>query len=67
MRRDRWLSELIAVTPGERDKGYATTHVFSAGTSRIAVARVLPDEYRGLEQYGFDLPGFYAQSSQVAP
>ena len=64
-RRDRWVSEIIAVTPGEREKGYATTHVFSAGTGRVAVAGVLPDEYRDLERYGFDLPGFYAESSQV--
>ena len=27
---------------------------------------VLPDEYRDLERYGFDLPGFYAESNQVA-
>ena len=65
-RRDRWLSEIIAVTPGEREKGYATTHVFSADTGRVAVAGVLPDEYRDLERYGFDLPGFYAECSQVA-
>jgi pilus assembly protein CpaF len=64
-RRDRWLSEIIAVTPGEREKGYATTHVFSADTGRVAVAGVLPDEYRDLERHGFDLPGFYAESSQV--
>jgi hypothetical protein len=30
-RRDGWLSEIIAVTPGEREKGYATTHVFLGG------------------------------------
>ena len=65
-RRDRWVSEIIAVSPGERDKGYATTHVFRTGTGRVAAAGVLPDEYRDLERYGFDLPGFYAESSQVA-
>ena len=26
-----------------------------------SVAGVLPDEYRNLEQYGFDLPAFYAE------
>jgi pilus assembly protein CpaF len=65
-RRDRWVSEIIAVTPGEREKGYATTHVFSAGADRIAVAGVLPDEYRDLERHGFDLRGFYTESSKVA-
>ena len=65
-RRDRWVSEIIAVTPGEREKGYATTHVFRSGAGRIAVAGVLPDEYRDLERHGFDLRGFYAESSEVA-
>jgi pilus assembly protein CpaF len=64
-RRDRWVSEILAVTPGEREKGYATTHVFrSAG--RIAAAGVLPDEYRDLERHDFDLRGFYAESSEAA-
>jgi len=65
-RRARWVSEIIAVTPGERDKGYATTHVFWSGAGRIASARVLPDEYRDLERHDFDLRGFYAESSEVA-
>jgi pilus assembly protein CpaF len=65
-RRDRWVSEILAVTPGEREKGYATTHVFRSGAGRIAVAGVLPDEYRDLERHGFDLHGFFAESSQVA-
>jgi pilus assembly protein CpaF len=65
-RRDRWISEILAVTPGEREKGYATTHVFGSGADRIAVAGVLPDEYRDLERHGFDLHGFFAESSQVA-
>ena len=42
-RRDRWVSEIIAVTPGEREKGYATTHVFRArhrpGRGRRGAAR----------------------------
>ena len=68
-RRDRWVSEILAVTPGEREKGYATTHVFtpsSTGQSEQAgpaVPGVLPDEYRALERYGFDLVGFYAQAA----
>jgi hypothetical protein len=27
---------------------------------------VLPDEYRDLERHGFDLYGFFAESSEVA-
>ncbi|SDT02076.1 Pilus assembly protein, ATPase of CpaF family [Friedmanniella luteola] len=61
-RRDRWLAEILAVTPGERDRGYATTHVFRPAAGQPAVAGVLPDEYRSLEQYGFDLPTFYAEA-----
>ena len=61
-RRDRWLAEILAVTPGERDRGYATTHVFRPAAGRPTVAGVLPDEYRHLEQHGFDLPAFYAEA-----
>ena len=28
-----------------------------------AVPGVLPDEYRALERYGFDLAGFYARAA----
>jgi pilus assembly protein CpaF len=60
-RRSRWVSEIIAVSPGEREKGYATTHVFRPSYGRPAVAGVLPDEYRVLEQFGFDLRGYLAE------
>lgn len=68
-RRSRWVSEVIAVSPGEREKGYATTHVFRPSYGRCAVAGVLPDEYRALEQYGFDLRGYLAegQLAEAAP
>jgi len=64
-RRDRWVSEIVAVTPGEREKGYATTHVFAARQGRCATAGVLPDDYRVLERHGFDLRGFYAESTEA--
>ena len=60
-RRSRWVSEIIAVSPGEREKGYAITHVFRPSYGRPAVAGVLPDEYRSLEQFGFDLRGYLAE------
>lgn len=63
-RRDRWVSEIIAVTPGEREKGYATTHVFTPSPAGPAQAGVLPDEYRDLQRYGFDLAGFHAAATQ---
>ena len=65
-RRDRWVSEIIAVTPGEREKGYATTHVFTPSTHGPAEPGVLPDDYRALQRHGFDLPGFYAAASSTA-
>ena len=60
--RRRRVAEVIAIDPGERETGYATTHVFRPAPGRPAVADVLPDEYRDLEQYGFDLPAFYAEA-----
>src|SRR5215213_10140036 len=60
--RQRWVSEIITVGPGEREKGYATTHVFRPSRRRAAVAGVLPDEYRNLDRHGFDLHGFYAEA-----
>jgi pilus assembly protein CpaF len=60
-RRTRWVSEIIAVSPGEREKGYATTQVFRPSYGRPAVAGVLPDEYRDLEQFGFDLRAYLAE------
>lgn len=58
-RRERWVSEIITIHPGEREKGYSTTHVFrTAPGERVAVAGVLPDDYRDLARFGFDLPAF---------
>ncbi|GAB2761902.1 CpaF/VirB11 family protein [Nocardioides salsibiostraticola] len=59
--RQRRVAEIIALDPGERETGYATTHVFAAGLDGTAVPVVLPDEYRTLASYGFDLAGYVAQ------
>ncbi len=56
--RTRRVVEIVAVDPGERETGYATTHVFAAGPDRVAKPGVLPDAYRSLASYGFDLPGY---------
>lgn len=56
--RTRRVVEIVAVDPGERETGYATTHVFAAGPDRVAKPGVLPDAYRSLAGYGFDLPGY---------
>ncbi len=62
VRRRRWVSEIIAITPGEKEKGYATTTVFHAGDTRRATAHTLPDHLRRLERHGFDLAGFLTEA-----
>jgi pilus assembly protein CpaF len=57
-RRNRRVAEVIALAPGEKEPGYATTHVFSPDASGVAVPDVLPDEYRALARQGFDLAGY---------
>lgn len=59
--RHRRVAEIIALEPGERDTGYATTHVFTPDSSGAAVPAVLPDAYRSLASHGFDLAGYLAQ------
>jgi len=61
-RRRRWVSEIVAIAPGEKEKGYAATTVFEAGDGRVALAQTLPDELRRLERHGFDLAGFLAEA-----
>jgi len=56
--RTRRVAEIITLAPGEKHPGYATTHVFSADPSGVAVPDVLPDEYRALTHHGFDLSGY---------
>lgn len=58
--RTRRVAEVIALTPGEKELGYATTHVFRTDAAGIAVPEVLPDEYRALAQYGFDLAAYFS-------
>ena len=53
-------------SPGASGRRVCDNLRVPAGAGRIAVAGVLPDEYRDLERHGFDLRGFYAESSQVA-
>ena len=55
----RFLSEIIAVDLGEEQTGYAVTHVFKADPGSVtARPHVLPDDYRDLARFGFDLAGF---------
>ena len=59
--RRRRIAEIIALDPGERETGYATTHLFSPGPDGTAVPSVLPDAYRALTAYGFDLNTYLVQ------
>jgi Flp pilus assembly CpaF family ATPase len=59
--RRRRVSEIIALTPGERETGYATTHVFAPDDDGLARPMVLPDDYRALTRHGFDLAAYLAQ------
>ncbi|MFT4264114.1 MAG: ATPase, T2SS/T4P/T4SS family [Nocardioides sp.] len=59
--RRRRVAEIIALDPGERETGYATTHVFSPDLDGMAVPAILPDPYRALAPYGFDLTSYLAQ------
>ena len=56
--RRRRVAEVIALAPGERETGYATTHIFAPDTDGTAHPVVMPDEYRSLERFGFDLSGY---------
>ena len=58
--RVRRVAEIVAIDPGERETGYATTHVFAAGPDGVAVPGVLPDTYQALVEHGFDLSGYLA-------
>jgi len=66
--RTRRVVEVIAISPGERETGYATTHVFFADATGPAMPHVLPESYRALAASGFDLAGYLAtQWKEVRP
>lgn len=62
-RQHRNVTEIVAVTEGEKDKGYALNQVFKPTLDGPAVPTPLPDYLRGLARYGFDLDTFRAQAS----
>jgi len=61
-RRVRYVSEIVAITPGELAKGYAFTTVFRHAPGHGAVANILPEELRDLD--GFDADAFHAEAAQ---
>lgn len=64
--RRRWVSEIITVAPGEREKGYAIQHAFRTrpGTT-VATAHVLDDTYRDLAAYGFDADAYHRDAQDT--
>lgn len=62
----RYVSEILVLTPGEQQLGYATTTVFKAAAgTRVATPQSLPDQYRPLAGHGFDLAGYIEAQGRV--
>jgi hypothetical protein len=60
LRRRRVVSEIVAVSEGEAERGYALTPVFTPSPTGPATPAVLPDQLRDLARHGFDLDAFYS-------
>ena len=65
----RWTSEIAVLDPGERERGYALSSLFRCrpGSTRLRAGGGLPEEYRALVGWGFDLAGYVRESQEVAP
>lgn len=59
----RRVTEIVAVARGDRPGTAATTHVFALDAAGTLAPGVLPDEYRRLARWGFDLDGYAAQAA----
>ncbi len=59
----RWTSEIAILSPGEKERGYAMSTVFACppGSTQLRAVGGLPDEYRDLARWGFDLNGYAAE------
>ncbi len=62
--RNRWVSDIITVHPGENGPAHTLVFTTDPATPGYARARTLPDEYRQLQQYGFD-GGAYAREAEA--
>jgi len=64
----RWTSEIVILAPGERERGYAISRVFACppGSTHLRAVGGLPDEYRDLARWGFDLAGYAAECQGAA-
>jgi type IV secretory pathway ATPase VirB11/archaellum biosynthesis ATPase len=65
-RKHRYVEEILAVSPGERPRGYATTTVFARRPGSCAIADTIPEELREpLRAAGLDLAGFEAEAAET--
>lgn len=62
-RQRRNVTEIVAVTEGEKDKGYALSQVFRPAPDGPAIPALLPDYLRMLARHGFDIDTFHAQAT----
>ncbi|KAB7740340.1 CpaF family protein [Nostocoides sp. F2B08] len=63
----RWVSEVVVVEPGEREKGYALTHLFGPSSTGPATATgIISERCRTLAEQGFDQALFQAEADQAA-
>jgi Flp pilus assembly CpaF family ATPase len=59
----RWVSEVVVVEPGEREKGYALTHLFGPNSAGPAAATgIISERCRTLEGHGFNQALFHAEA-----
>lgn len=67
-RKRRWTSQIAILSPGEQVKGYAMSTVFGCPPRSTAIAAVggMPEEYRDLARYGFDLAGYVDQCQRAS-
>ncbi|MCR6490929.1 CpaF family protein [Cellulomonas sp. P24] len=59
----RWVSEVVVVEPGEREMGYALTHLFGpSGAGPARATGLMSERCRDLTVDGFDLDLFRAEA-----
>ena len=59
----RWVSEVVVVEPGEREKGYALTHLFGpSGTGPARASGLMSERCKDLRVDGFDLDLYQAEA-----
>lgn len=64
-RQSRWVSEVVMVEAGERETGYALTHLFGpSGASTAEAVGILPPAARELEAFGFDSAAYQVEADR---